>query len=110
MIGHYLLALTPAQEDRVLSMPLHRGPYLQADGCRCLRGAAEDFIGRDVQGRFRDRFAGRTSWNLAHETVGIRYDMLHFRFGERLNIAIRNRILSNRARRTLTPVFEAVAD
>lgn len=106
MIGHYLLTLTTEQEDRVLMLRLNGGFYIQADGCRCLRGAAENF---DYAKRcFSERSRGFVFWPPKDElfhNVGLRYDECVTRFGApRVNAAIRNRILSNRARRALAPV------
>ena len=110
MIGHYCLALSPAQEDRVLMGKLRPGALRFADGAGCLRGVAEDSTW-DVEwgqpGRLRDRFSGRTSWgdHIGYEAmiaVAQRFDDMCARFGaERVGRVIRERILSNRARRVL---------
>lgn len=117
MIGHYVntLGWLPnggAAEDRLLTQqfePLlltHRGKMpLPKPGCRCLALMVTD---------------GRSFWGPAHHTLnmspGKRYEELAGRFGvERVNAAIRNRILSNRARRMLAgaptgiPAFQEVS-
>lgn len=102
VIGHYLLTLTPAQEDRVLTQRMGRARGYVGDDCRCLVGTVldltEDTTGPESRHAWTEYYAGR------HEYVGNRYDRLVRRFGERVNAAIRNRILSNRARRTLQGV------
>lgn len=99
MIGHYLLSLTEEQEDRVLTTRLAYAPmYWRADGCRCLVGTVADvkspsFIHTNAE-------TMRAVWE--DGSVGGTFDKLCRRFGEeRVNAAIRNRILSNRARRLL---------
>jgi hypothetical protein len=109
IIGHYLLTLTPEQEDRVLTMKLQGGWYRnRKSDCRCLRGAAEDYDGKTQPRGFADERRGLNSWHYG-PSCGDRYDALHKRWGERLNVAIRNRILANRARRMLTQISESVA-
>lgn len=114
-IGRYLACLTPAQEDRVLTQRMAHAPhYIREDGCRCLRGTAEDWQLR--------RFTVSSGYtDLPQPTDPVRncpsnwsgrvYDLLCLRFGaERINQAVRNRVLRNRARRTLTaPIMETVA-
>ena len=109
MIGHYLLTLTPEQENRVLTMRM--GPTAQyvvynglddTPSCGCLKGVVHDYdrgsAARDMVGRWYHSFG-------LSDFVGIRYDDLCARFGvTRVNQAIRNRILSNRARRVLADV------
>ena len=104
MIGHYLLTLTEEQEDRVLTRAI--GPMLDADaparqtvGClmcaitdRTWNWGGECVLDRNERGEVRA---------VAREP-GYAYEWLCARFGApRVNAAIRNRILSNRARRTL---------
>ena len=103
MIGHYLGTLTQEQEDRVLTSRLAQAPcFVRADGCRCLVGVAED-MGWQARGFPRSGIARDIG------KVGIRFDCLCERFGEpRINSAIRNRILSNRANRALAGVRELV--
>lgn len=115
MLGHYLLTLTEAQEDRVLMRHVQPGPYCAG----CLIGVANDAPGAgvfwsehgDQWQRRHDQpipgqhlgVGGARRWN--GDRLGIRYDYLCKRFGvERMNAAIRNRILSNRARRVLSGV------
>ena len=100
MIGHYLLTLTSEQEDRVLCAQLHPGPY----ACGCLVGTANDaWQDRDARGakghinftRWADRHDPRRQ--AYPQRSGHQYDELCGRFGaERVNAAIRNRILTNR--------------
>lgn len=107
MIGHYLLSLTPEQEDRVLTK--HFEPMLEfyrdglatrefIGGPSCLVGTATN--GTDVIGVQQGEW-GHTA--ASHRPIpGVRYEWLVGRFGlARVNAAIRNRILANRARRTL---------
>ena len=104
MIGHYLLQLTPAQEDRVLTTKLAHAPwYTRNDGCRCLVGTVEDLSSGWSHLAF-DNIVGPCPWRQPGETsVGTEFDQLCMRFGEeRVNRVIRERILTNKARRTLT--------
>jgi hypothetical protein len=97
MIGHYLLTLTPEQEDRLLTLPL--GRYDMGAGTRCIleiTGGAEEAGSDRWLPKFHPRFIEWDAW-----AVYERYDALSARFGDRLIRAIRNRILSNRARRIL---------
>ena len=110
MIGHFLLTLTPAQEDRVLTerLAIHPesednpggGYYVSEDG-RCLVGAAFDAIRAAGDELFLDepRCADKCTRGAIIEEA---FDSLVLRFGApRVNTAIRSRILSNRARRVL---------
>jgi hypothetical protein len=109
MIGHYLLTLTPEQEGRVLGERMARADsFLRDDGCRCLLGVTDN-VTKDVVHYLA---VSRTIQQMTHagysalhqrDRVGVRFDNLCARFGEeRVNMAIRNRILTNQARRTLT--------
>ena len=105
MIGHYLLTLTPKQEDRVLTMPMGRAPSFIADnGCRCLVGTVQDFDhdrARQEVLRLWDGYRQRPPGS-RRIYVGAWYDRLCARFGDqRINAAIRQRILTNRLWRTL---------
>lgn len=98
MIGHVLLALTPAGEDQVLTtpmLPLHGG---HTNGGPCLL-----IVATSVKGGFRqwaDSYRGGD--RLSFSAIGDRFDALCHRFGvPRITAAIRSRILSNRARRVL---------
>ena len=105
MVGHFLLTLTPGQEDRVLTRVMK--PWANSwihDTGPCL-----------LQVIRREGGPGFVSWErpfcIAGNAVGPRYDMLCCRFGTpRINNTIRNRILSNRARRALqhAPIAEMV--
>lgn len=120
MIGHFLGTLTKKQEDRVLTEKLARAPnYITADGCRCLLGVTANIgfdgfrEGRDQDVMDRAKWPGfarpafLATWPRGPAVVGARFDQLVSRFGpERINAAIRNRILSNRARRVLTSRVE----
>lgn len=107
MIGHYLLTLTPIQEDRVLTHSF--GPTINRECERCLvmtvlPGVALDWVGTTM-GTARPIEPGR--WM---NGPGYRYEYLCFRFGtRRVNAAIRNRILANQARRALAAVRETVS-
>lgn len=105
MIGHYLQTLTQEEEDRVLTQRLAYAPFfVREDGCRCLRGVVEDMRRDSRKGSWQRGFI--ICWNKTYNGEflgpGGRFDQLCTRFGEdRVNAAIRNRILSNRARRLL---------
>lgn len=99
MIGHYLLTLTAEQEDRVLTRPF--GGMFEKDlgTCRCLvwtaLGHAPSWDGDDMEGA---KPYGRNVCS----GPAYHFEDLVTRFGDRrIQAAIRNRILSNRARRTL---------
>jgi hypothetical protein len=102
-IRHYLNHLSPTQEDRVLCNTLGRAPnHIRNDGCRCLCGTAEDYQFVGEYALATDPLPMRESWPAWMEGVGGHFDTLCERFGEeRINAAIRNRILTNQARRTL---------
>ena len=100
MIGNYLGKLFPAQEDVILTTPFQGGNFRVFDpvAIPCLVEVAH-VVG--LQGEHRrllhtfDEFGG----------VPRRYDSLCIRFGEaRVNAAIRNRVLRNRAQRVLAGV------
>lgn len=100
MIGHYLLTLTPEQEDRVLTQPFEPvlGPTINPEA-RCLLACATD--GRDFEG---GQSGEPIYYTKAHGIglPGFRYEYLCQRFSTtRVNVAIRNRILTNQARRIL---------
>lgn len=108
MIGHYLLTLTEEQEGRVLTetfLPYPEGAsVIIYDGGtveqRCLLDVANARIGGASCGLMLGEKIGRHL-----NEVGGAYDRSCHRFGvERINAAIRNRILSNRARRVLAGV------
>ena len=106
MIGHYLLTLDAEQEERVLTTTFV-GYIGGVRDTLCLIQVtegigdpyrAEDFLHRPTI--CGDNFR-------LHASPAQRYDGLCFRFGvERVNRAIRNRILANIARRTLKDVPE----
>ena len=106
MIGHYLLTLFREQEDRVLTGTLTQG-YGKLPSVWCLVRRVEDrYMLRERTGY------GIITWFYGlqapvYPSVPMRYDALCARFGApRVNTAIRNRILSNRARRVLQGVSE----
>src|SRR5262245_38143852 len=103
MIGHYLNNLTPEGEERVLSLPLQPGGIER--GCLIARGDDIKSLGQPTRHYlfWPPFYAGGSNWGNT-PYVGKRYDDLYRRFKERLNVAIRNRILSNRARRALQEV------
>ena len=111
MIGHYVDTLSAAAEDRVLMTKLGYAPAWTTGDSRCLVGAACNLrFGNSPEGKEFTRSEFHT-WS-EFLSVATRYDQLMLRFGERLNIAIRNRILSNRARRALAhvqPVTEEIS-
>lgn len=125
MIGHYLLTLTPEQEERVLTRVfLGHNPAADESSDRCLVQVAEDidcpyraeakyiFKSRGSTGNgctYQVRNSGRFHNRLVALTPATQYDNLCDRFGtERVNVAIRNRILANQAHRALTGQREAV--
>ena len=109
MIGHYLLTLTPEQEDRVLTTPMDTPMNLRAT-VPCLVQVA---VGRERGVAVSDLLNimwPRGSICADQEYVTGRYDAVVCRFGAaRVNAAIRNRILANRARRTLAPARATAA-
>lgn len=111
MIGHYLVTVDEAAEDRVLTSKLLGGVMLRGDtGERCLIGAVEDWYADEYKHhRARCQWVTcvqlpNTAWS--RTLVGMRFDDLCRRFGSARTVAaIRNRILANQARRTLQPGF-----
>lgn len=101
MIGHYLLSLTPEQEDRLLTCPFEPIAHLRMNNpARCMVLAAMDQNpGASASGLTMGE--NRDERRCPREnSPGWRYEYACERFGtERVNAAIRNRILSNRARR-----------
>ena len=102
MIGHFLLTLGPLQEDAVLTS--HMYP---------LTGAGGPCLLMTVSQVSAERLTGMVLWYSPAAAdmglIGPRFDSLCLRFGwARVNAAIRNRILSNRARRALQGVSETV--
>ena len=105
MIGHFLNSLSAIEEDRVLLGRLRFGSFEpDVSGARCVIAVAYDFRPKDIWNEPR-----LTTWppdtgprpSLVY--VEDSFDRLCARFGEpRVNAAIRNRILSNRARRALS--------
>lgn len=112
MIGHYLLTLTPEQEDRLLTESFwpFNGDEEDEVNNRCMIQCAEG-----IQNPLRA--AEKYHWTprkpilfRRHKVNGNpadRYDDLCEKFGaERINAAIRNRILANKARRVLPRRWE----
>lgn len=104
MIGHYLGTLTEVQEDRVLTVQMQPvlpwAPY-ESDCGVCLvataLGYSPSWLGKDTGSAQPMRGYVNYRYSPAY-----RYEDLCERFGaSRVNVAIRNRILSNRARRVL---------
>lgn len=105
MIGHYLLTLTPEQESRVLTralepqcedvrrglgLPLRQLLKGRRYGCGCLIMVANQDTRWDPEDEYSPDIVD----------VGMRYEDLCERFGPQvINAAIRDRVLSNRARR-----------
>jgi hypothetical protein len=107
MIGHYLLSLTPEQEARLLTRrfgPLYGAQNRGAgDDFRCLVMCALDedmFMGACV--RLEETGRGRGAPAFRYEDLCKRFHM------DRVNAAIRHRILANQARRVLTRAREAI--
>lgn len=100
MIGHFLLQLTPEQEDRVLTGKMVAAGSLEPGGCVMQVACGQHDYAQP------GALAGLWEWegpsrHLRH--VGYRYDFLCARFGTpRVNAAIRTRILSSRAQRVLS--------
>lgn len=115
MIGHYLLTLTPEAENSILTGRLAPRSYGNDDGGRCLVGWAADCTERDGDNGKRPQFLENNEWprnavGAFGRSVEYDYDDLCDRFGEqRVNAAIRNRILANQARRALRQPVEAQA-
>jgi len=108
MIGHYLLTLTPDQEDRVLTKRFEprfeevrdKWGLSNLDRYRLSCGCLMLTITQD-----KNAFGPSIGGDAAHGSVGCLYESLCGRFGpRRVNTAIRTRILSNRARRALSSV------
>ena len=131
MIGHFLLTLTPTEEDRVLTGKLGRmqwwsvaGDQLRPEGgciLQVVSALAKPRPGsrhmRECQhsdgwSRVMFNYITRASldrYERRHH-VGFQYDALIQRFGvERINAAIRNRILANQWRRERAGQATAVA-
>ena len=100
MIGHYLLTLTPEQEDRALTGKMRPGCYDEVqDIGPCLVGTAQCI-------RRHTEHVHVHNWPpfsiVVSTSVEGHYDSLCHRFGPaRVNAAIRTRILANQARRAL---------
>jgi hypothetical protein len=131
MIGHYLLTLTPDQEHRVLTQVMRPGHHVELQLRDEIRGPC--LVGTvlgcrpnqhpSLMERFRSCYLRpssetvptRRGWRftllgrevvLMH-TVEEHYDVLCHRFGSaRVNTAIRNRVLTNQARRALIAELE----
>ena len=104
MIGHYLLTLTVEQEDRVLMTAMLPGAYKAEPGNQYHRAAGPCLIGATQE---PDAFQIRMCQLGQSCSIEDRFDGLCVRFGvPRTAAAIRNRILSNRARRILARDFQ----
>ena len=111
MLGHYLLSLSPAAEDAVLTSPMAPGHYVSDfNPTRCLVGTAAGARAKpnSLCGILWDRPGERSRYAAYHPMEGCveaRYDNLCKRFGtERINTAIRGRVLMNRLRRALVNI------
>lgn len=105
MVGHFVNTLSPEEEDRVLESKLSVGTFkLGADGSRCLIAAAYPPSGDRIY--FSEpRLTSWSAWGNRTLYLEDRFDCLCDRFGiVRIAALVRNRILSNRARRTLHAV------
>jgi hypothetical protein len=136
VIGHFLLSLTPREEGRVLTrqmLPFVPGKWEESclmqtiigGGIRATEATQYGPVAlkgyRVAPFPARQRRAMPKHWQgptpqwagyRAYHTVGIagQYDHLCFRFGhERINAAIRNRVLRNQARRALAGVREVAS-
>lgn len=102
MLGHYLLTLTAEQEDRVLTKRMRPGDYSVSEKFGpCLVGTVLNFHRGDV---VESQVMACLVWarNGESRCVEVQYDDLCDRFGlERVNAALRTRILANRAHRLL---------
>lgn len=108
MIGHYLLTLTPEQEDRLLTRPFRGLLYGVQEGCSvCLVWTA---LGLPcISWKGEDMGSAKPYRGLTNGPAYVFEDLTR-RFGdERIQIAIRNRILSNRARRVFQKPSELMA-
>jgi hypothetical protein len=116
-IGHFLLTITPAEEERVLTG--HLGSVTDSrcllqtmSGQRCALSGTRHY--REAWHSHWADYRNYAMWGrLMNVTrrhhVGFQYDMLVDRFGlERVARAIRNRILANQTRRVLAQVEAAV--
>lgn len=110
MIGHWLLSLTPEQEDRILQRRLNSSVvaaeqnfYNPTRNEWCVLGAAYDVHDWNTLAvAVRPQFYRTISTYGYRLSPGNRYFYLRHRFGPtRINDAIRNRILANQARRVL---------
>jgi hypothetical protein len=116
-IGHFLLTITPAEEERVLTS--HLGSVMQSrcllqtmSGQHCALPGTRHFIeavhAHGAQTRNYVLWGRNLNITRRHH-VGYQYDMLVDRFGlARVARAIRNRILANQARRVLAQIEAAV--
>jgi hypothetical protein len=106
MIGHYLLTLRSEEEGRVLTMAMRPGDYVCDELMNqgpCLVGVANDpaTVPAYMHDYTREDFDTRTVLH-GETAIEYRFDALCRRFGiERITAAIRNRILTNQARRAL---------
>lgn len=110
MIGHYLLTLTPEQEERVLTRRMAPGSYTAAMEYLgpCLIGTACD-APKVFDGSRAWYMAAPRAWRDNTPTVEDRYDVLCWRFGTaKINRLIRDRILANQLRRSLAGQREAL--
>jgi hypothetical protein len=98
MIGHYLLTLDVEQENRVLTNAMRPGAYFADEySGPCLVGVVCGGMHTHL-----NAWMPQLSGDILPPTVENKYDDLCRRFTtERINAAIRNRILANQARRTL---------
>jgi hypothetical protein len=101
MVGHFVNAQRRDAEDRLLGgafAPYPQNPVLAEHHCMVDRAIGQPGAS----------FSGMPVWSMhSGFVVGVRYDLLCKRFGvERVNAAIRNRVLANQARRTLQGVRE----
>jgi hypothetical protein len=105
MIGHFLITLTPEEEDRVLTTEMRPGAYNKGQYLGpCLVGTS---LGIDAHWSHRTLNWWERPGNCSVEN---RYDAACKRFGRVVvNRVIRNRILANQVRRALQRERELVA-
>ena len=101
MIGHFLLTLTKAEEDRVMHRDMGFMNGRGGPGC-LLQVVGSPRYGVEMRHvmNVEDRLGVGPAWNKHH--VGMRYDALISRFGvQRVVNAIRSRVLMNQLRRSV---------
>ena len=107
MIGHFLLTLTPRQEDRVLTIavvPWPDGPQWSDGPCllQAAQGAGKAYRDGDEGSVLTHLVLWPHNVSQPTRIVGQQFDTLCYRFGTaRVAATIRARILANQVRRML---------